>query len=237
MSGNDGRPGAWLPDAVMTRVRTDPVPSANRAFVAAVRRWAPVDAFTALATAWRLATLRSRPVPLVTRVRAAALALGMGAVLATSSAVALAGVANVARQVASLPSRTPQLEPARPAESPAGSLAPEPSAPPVLVITHGDGLERPHPRTVATATPTPTPERTAGPTTRPDQGGDSSGDDSGDSTPRPTVTPDGHDGSGDSGSDIRATTTPIASSSPTPQPSDSAPDGGSSSGDSASSGD
>ncbi|MHB8958282.1 MAG: hypothetical protein ACYDAN_01485 [Candidatus Limnocylindrales bacterium] len=239
MNGNDERLSAWLPDAVMTRVEAEPVPTASRAFVAALCRRAPIDAFTALATAWRLATLRTRPVPLVTRVRAAALALGVGGVLATSSAVALAGVANVARQVVSQPSRAPQLEPARPTESPAGSLAPAPSAPPVLIVTpvDGDGLERPHPLPDATATPTPTPNRTARPTTRPDQGVDGSGGGSGGSTPRPIATPGGHDGSGDDGSGTRATPTPAPSSSPAPQPGDSAPDGGSSSGDSASSGD
>ena len=229
MNGNDEHLGAWLPDTVMTRVEAEPVPTASRAFVAALRQRAPIDAFTALATAWRLATLRTRPVPLVARVRAAALALGVGGVLATSGAVALAGVANVAREVASQPSRAPQLEPARPAASPADSLAPVPSASPVLVITHvdGDGLERPLPRPDATATPTPTSERAARPTTRPDQGGESSGDGIEGGTPRPTATPDSHDGSGDGGSDTGGSPTPAPSSSPTAQPPcDSAPDGG-----------
>lgn len=239
MSGNNEHPDTSLPDAVMLRVGAEPVPSASRAFAAAACRGAPVDAFTALATAWRLATLRTRPVPGATRIRAAALALGAGGLLATSSAVALAGVVNVARQVASQPSRAPQLEPARPTERPAGSWAPEPSAPPVLVITRddGDGLERPHPRQVAAATPTPapTPDSTARPTTRSDQGGDGSGDSSGAGTPRPTATPGGLDGSGDGGPDTRATPTPAPSSSPAPEPSDGA-DGGSSSSDSASSG-
>lgn len=228
-----------LVDDVMARVEAEPVPTAGRAFVRAVRRGAPVQAFAALATAWRLATLRTRPVPLLTRVRAAALALGVGGVLATSSAVALASVASVAQQVAVRLGETPRLEPVRSA-TPSLSASDQPSARPFEVSPSSlpDGSELPRPRWTAPASPTPAPDRTARPTTRPGQGGDGSGDGGSASTPRPTATSGGGDGSGDGGSDGRETASPTPTARPTetPQPSETSTDGGSSSTDGTTSG-
>ena len=209
---------AQLVDAVMARVEDEPVPTASRAFLAAVRQRAPIQAFTAFATAGRLATLRTRPVPLATRMRAAALALGVGGMLATSGAVALASVAGVAQQVAGHLGGAPVLEPARPTTTPVPSPTARRSEPPTLIIAPAEpgGSEPAHPTPVASPSPSPspvpTPWRAARPTATPELGG-GSGDDESRATPQPTAT-SGQDDAGDESPDGQATATPEPTATP-----------------------
>ena len=207
---------ARLVDAVMARVEDEPVPTAGRAFLAAVRQRAPIQAFTAFATAGRLATLRTRPVPLVTRMRAAALALGVGGMLATSGAVALAGVAGVAQQVAGHLGGAPVLEPAGPTTTPSPSPTARPSESPVLIVASAEpGRSEPaDPTRAASPSPSPVPRpwRAARPTATPELDG-GSGDDESRATPQPTATP-GQGDAGDESPDRQATATPELTATP-----------------------
>lgn len=233
-----------LLDAVMTQVAAGPRPTPARAFAEAARRGHPRDALAALATAWRLATLRSMRVPVRTRVQAAALALGVGGAMAMSGAVALASVANVAQQAVLHFAAPVRTAPASPGPTP-GAPAP-PTARPVVVLLPPDAREDvpPHPRPAASsATSAVRPSPTAAPTTSAVVSADpaKSGEDQPGTnpTPRPsaTPTPSSRDGGGDGGD---ASSAPATSDSPAdgpaPTPSPATGDGGSDSGDGASSG-
>jgi len=230
---------AGILHSVMTRVATEPRPTPSRAFLAALRRGSPTDAFTALATAWRLATLRDRPIALGARVRAAGLALGVGGLLASSGAVAIASVAGVANDVATRLSGPSQIEPERPAPMPSAS----PSAHPVLAMPHDaepsatPSLRAATPEPSSSTSASPKPARTPRPTSKPhDSGGDQGGSDG---TPRPTARPSsgedggsggdgsGGDGAGSSGggSGENASSSPDSTDAPGDSP-NTQPDGG-----------
>jgi len=199
MSTFDDRLRASMIHTAMTRVATEPRPTPFRAFTAAVRHGAPGDALVALATAWRLATLRDRPIALGVRIRAATLAIGVGGLLATSGAVALASVAGVAGHVATQLGAPPQTDSQRPAPSSAPSPSPSPRpvvAPPPRSVSspapsHAASSPSPSP------SPSPKPSRTPRPTRRP--GGSNGGHDGSGGKPRPTSSPGGRDHGGDSG--------------------------------------
>jgi len=227
---------------VAIRVAAEPRPTPSRAFLAAARRLAPMDAWAALLTAWRLATLRDRPIALGARVRAAGLALGVGGLLATSGAVALASVAGVATDVAARLSTPAQAEPTRPEPT----LTASPSARPVLAPpTHEAPHASPAPSPMfeaspspsvvgpsPSASPSPKPTHTPRPTGTPRDGGDQHGSGGG---PRPTPRPsdggrdggDGTDPGGAGGGDggARATRSPEPTDTPEPVPSDGATGG------------
>jgi hypothetical protein len=199
--------------SVMTRIATEPRPTPYGAFVAAVRRGAPRDALGSVATAWHLATLRDRPIALGARVRAAGLALGVGGLLASSGAVALASVAGVAGEVAAHLSSPAQLEPERPAPA-SDEAAPRP----VMVLPSDEPSSLAPSRPIEEPTPSPTAPQRPSRTPRPTDAvrGTDTGDDGHDATPRPTSDSGGGDsGGGDPGdTGARATQTPEPSDTP-----------------------
>ena len=239
----DGALRASILHTVAVRVAAEPRPTPSRAFLAAVRRLAPTDAAAALLTAWRLATLRGRPIALGVRVRAAGLALGVGGLLATSGAVALASVAGVANDVVVRLNTPAQVEPTRPAPASTAS----PSAHPVVAPpTHEAPNAAPVPSPSISAAPSPAaigPSPSASPSPRPTHSPrptstprDSGGQHGSGGTPRPTAPPtdggweggDGGDPGGSGGGDgggPHATRSPEPTDTPEPVQSEGATGG------------
>jgi hypothetical protein len=132
------RAGGSFTDRVMARVAEEPTPSPGRVFVRSLRRLAVRDAFTALATAWRLATEPAAPVAASARASAAALFLSVVVLIGLGGAFVTSGVLGVLG---------PDGLPPAPAATPAVTVAPTASP---------------------TPTPAPTPTPTPAPTLTPD---------------------------------------------------------------------
>lgn len=231
-----------LADAVMARLADEPIPTPTRAAADAVGRGDLGAAVRASGAGWRLATHRAGPATFGMRVRGAALALGVSGLLASSGAIAFAGMATVAyhavEQVGLVaPAATPQQD--APAATPVEAGSPEPAATPAVAATahpaalppddhdkdlaaartaagHGDGADDP-----ADTSATDPGDDTTG---ADDESGDQSGAgldddqdgtaDSGGDAEEPSATPDPGDGTdGDN-----------ASASPTPDPDATEPD-------------
>jgi uncharacterized membrane protein YgcG len=215
---------AGILHTVVTRVAVEPRPTPSRAFVAALRRASVRDAFCALATAWHLATLRDRPVAFGARVRAAGLAIGVGGLLASSGAVALASVAGVAGEMAAHLSTPALVEPERPAPRFTASPRPRPAvAPPAGHASASPVPAQAEPNPAAT--PSPKPTRSPRPTSAPGDTGD--GHDGAGGAPRPTTSPvvggsgggsggggDRGEGGGSGGSGAHASPTPEPTEAP-----------------------
>jgi hypothetical protein len=230
---------------VMTRVALEPRPTPARSLAAALRRGSFREAVTSVATAWRLGTMRGRPVALGVRVRSLALAVGVTGMLAMSGAIAFASVASAARHVVEQTRpgalHVSPVPAASPTTIPSWSPPPLPAVVPLVRVPRDDhdadvmprelGRRSPATTSGGGATGTPAPAPAGGPAVhRDDGGGSASGSGGGASaTTRPTV--DGGDGastgepgggSGGDGAGVSPGTdagSPDASASPEPGPS------------------